>query len=112
MIKPGMIIGERYEIIDKVGSGGMADVYKAVCHKLNRNVAIKILNIIFFFTFSLSSCLLYKFARLKKYPINIALHACAGTESNPLTIPKPILKSPMTYNKFSKKANPNETKTE
>ena len=43
MIKPGMIIGERYEIIDKVGSGGMADVYKAVCHKLNRNVAIKIL---------------------------------------------------------------------
>ena len=43
MIKPGMKIGERYEIIDKVGSGGMADVYKAVCHKLNRNVAIKIL---------------------------------------------------------------------
>lgn len=43
MIKPGMIIGERYEIIDKVGSGGMADVYKALCHKLNRYVAIKIL---------------------------------------------------------------------
>lgn len=43
MIKPGMIIGDRYEIIDKVGSGGMADVYKALCHKLNRYVAIKIL---------------------------------------------------------------------
>lgn len=29
MISPGMMISERYEIIDKVGSGGMADVYKA-----------------------------------------------------------------------------------
>lgn len=43
MIKPGMYIADRYEIIDKVGSGGMADVYKALCHKLNRYVAIKIL---------------------------------------------------------------------
>ncbi|MDD5934384.1 MAG: Stk1 family PASTA domain-containing Ser/Thr kinase [Clostridiales bacterium] len=43
MIKPGMFISERYEIIDKVGSGGMADVYKAKCHRLNRYVAIKIL---------------------------------------------------------------------
>ncbi len=43
MIKPGMYISERYEIIDKVGSGGMADVYKAKCHRLNRYVAIKIL---------------------------------------------------------------------
>lgn len=43
MIKPGMYISERYEIIDKVGSGGMADVYKAKCHRLNRNVAMKIL---------------------------------------------------------------------
>lgn len=43
MIKPGMFISDRYEIIDKVGSGGMADVYKAKCHRLNRNVAIKIL---------------------------------------------------------------------
>ena len=41
MIKPGMIIGDRYEIIDKVGSGGMADVYKALCHKLNRYVALR-----------------------------------------------------------------------
>ena len=31
------------EIIDKVGSGGMSDVYKARCHKLNRFVAIKVL---------------------------------------------------------------------
>lgn len=43
MIKPGMYISDRYEIIDKVGSGGMADVYKAKCHRLNRYVAIKIL---------------------------------------------------------------------
>ena len=43
MIKPGMYISERYEIIEKVGSGGMADVYKAKCHRLNRYVAIKIL---------------------------------------------------------------------
>lgn len=43
MINPGMMISERYEIIDKVGSGGMADVYKAKCHRLNRFVAIKIL---------------------------------------------------------------------
>ena len=43
MINPGMMISERYEIIDRVGSGGMADVYKAKCHRLNRFVAIKIL---------------------------------------------------------------------
>ncbi|ROR30728.1 serine/threonine-protein kinase [Mobilisporobacter senegalensis] len=43
MVKPGMFISERYEIIDKVGTGGMADVYKAKCHRLNRFVAIKIL---------------------------------------------------------------------
>lgn len=43
MIKPGMFISDRYEIIEKVGSGGMADVYKAKCHRLNRFVAIKIL---------------------------------------------------------------------
>lgn len=43
MLKPGMYISDRYEIIDKVGSGGMADVYKAKDQRLNRNVAIKIL---------------------------------------------------------------------
>ena len=43
MLKPGTFISERYEIIDNVGSGGMADVYKAKCHRLNRFVAIKIL---------------------------------------------------------------------
>lgn len=43
MVKPGMFISDRYEIIDKIGAGGMADVYKAKCHRLNRFVAIKIL---------------------------------------------------------------------
>lgn len=43
MINPGTVIGERYEITDKVGSGGMADVYKAMDKRLNRYVAIKIL---------------------------------------------------------------------
>ena len=43
MIRKGMFIGDRYEVIDKVGSGGMSDVYKAKDHKLNRNVAIKVL---------------------------------------------------------------------
>ena len=43
MIKIGMMIGERYEIIEKIGTGGMSDVYKAKCHKLNRFVAVKVL---------------------------------------------------------------------
>lgn len=43
MLKPGMYISDRYEIIDIVGSGGMADVYKAKDQRLNRFVAIKIL---------------------------------------------------------------------
>lgn len=43
IIRPGVFISDRYEIIDKVGSGGMADVYKAKCHRLNRFVAMKIL---------------------------------------------------------------------
>ena len=43
MIKIGMIIGDRYEILEKIGTGGMSDVYKAKCHKLNRAVAVKVL---------------------------------------------------------------------
>lgn len=43
MLKTGMIIAERYEILGKIGTGGMADVYKAKDHKLNRFVAIKVL---------------------------------------------------------------------
>ncbi len=43
MIILGMLIGDRYEILDKIGTGGMSDVYKAKDHKLNRLVAVKVL---------------------------------------------------------------------
>jgi serine/threonine-protein kinase len=43
MIKIGMIIGDRYEIQEKIGTGGTADVYRAQDRKLNRPVAIKVL---------------------------------------------------------------------
>lgn len=43
MLVKGTIIHDRYEIVGRVGAGGMSDVYKAIDHKLNRNVAMKIL---------------------------------------------------------------------
>ena len=39
----GKILGNRYEIIEKIGTGGMATVYRAKCHVLKRDVAVKIL---------------------------------------------------------------------
>lgn len=42
-IAVGTVLSDRYEILENIGSGGMAHVYKAHCRKLNRNVAIKVL---------------------------------------------------------------------
>ena len=43
MLTEGMFVGDRYEIISKIGTGGMSDVYKAKDHTLGRFVAIKVL---------------------------------------------------------------------
>lgn len=43
MVKSGVLLGNRYEVIEKIGSGGMADVYKGKDTMLNRYVAIKVL---------------------------------------------------------------------
>ena len=43
MIKIGMLIADRYEILEKTGTGGMSVVYRAKDHKLNRIVAVKVL---------------------------------------------------------------------
>ena len=39
----GIVLGNRYELLEKIGEGGMAEVYKARCNILNRFVAVKIL---------------------------------------------------------------------
>ena len=44
----GRLLDNRYEILEVIGTGGMAVVYKALCHRLNRLVAIKILKDEFF----------------------------------------------------------------
>ncbi len=43
MLTEGMIVADRYEIVSKIGTGGMSDVYKAKDHTLGRFVAIKVL---------------------------------------------------------------------
>ncbi|MCI8639447.1 MAG: Stk1 family PASTA domain-containing Ser/Thr kinase [Coprococcus sp.] len=43
MVKDDIVLGERYEVLSKIGAGGMADVYKGRDNMLNRFVAIKVL---------------------------------------------------------------------
>ena len=42
-LREGTYLQNRYEILSRVGAGGMSDVYKALDHKLNRTIAIKVL---------------------------------------------------------------------
>ena len=41
MVKDGIVLGKRYEVLSKIGAGGMADVYKGKDTMLNRYVAIE-----------------------------------------------------------------------
>ena len=42
-MKDGIVLGKRYQILSKIGTGGMADVYKGKDTMLNRYVAVKVL---------------------------------------------------------------------
>ena len=55
----GTLLDDRYEILQVIGEGGMAIVYKALDHRLNRNVAVKIMREDMLADEEFRSCLLY-----------------------------------------------------
>src|SRR5690348_6483806 len=42
-MEPSEVIGDRYELLDAIGRGGMATIYRALDHRMGRTVAVKIL---------------------------------------------------------------------
>lgn len=71
MINIGAVISGRYEIIEKVGTGGMADVYRAKDHRLNRYVAVKILKMSIARMRNLLQNSVRRHRQLRVYPIRI-----------------------------------------
>ncbi|MFR5619586.1 MAG: hypothetical protein ACLTJ5_12375 [Clostridium sp.] len=72
MINIGAVISGRYEIIEKVGTGGMADVYRAKDHRLNRYVAVKILKMSIARMRNLLQNSVRRHRQLRVYPIQIS----------------------------------------